>query len=266
MRRTAIFRLLLILTLIPVSSCARQPQETTLTVMAAASLSDAFTRIGAQFEEDHPGVRVAFNFAGSQQLAQQIAQGAAADVFASANLKQMNAAVQAGRIQPGAVQIFASNRLVMIYAVDNPAGVRALEDLAREGVKLVLAAGEVPAGQYTLEFLDKAGAAASFGAGYKAAVLANVVSYEDNIRIVLTKVALGEADAGIVYASDVTGAEAGQVGIAAIPDALNVLAVYPAAPLSDSEQPELAVQFVDLLLAPQGQALLVEYGFQPPTP
>lgn len=259
-----LLRLLLILILLPLSACA--PRETTLTVMAAASLSDAFTEIGAQFEADHPGARVVFNFAGSQQLAQQIAQGAAADVFASANQKQLDAAVQTGRIQPGAVQVFASNRLVMIYATGNPAGVRALEDLARDGVKLVLAAGEVPAGQYTLEFLEKAEAAGSFGAGYQAAVLANVVSYEDNIRAVLTKVALGEADAGIVYASDITGAEAGQVEQIDIPDALNVIAVYPAAPLADSAQPELAAQFVTLLLAPEGQEVLAKYGFLPPEP
>ena len=259
-------RLVLILILLPLSACARQPQETTLTVMAAASLSDAFTEIGVLFEQDHPGARVAFNFAGSQQLAQQLSQGAAADVFASANQKQMDAAVQAGRIQPGAVQVFASNRLVMIYATHNPAGVSALEDLARPGVKLVLAAGEVPAGQYTLEFLEKAEAAGTFGAGYQAAVLANVVSYEDNIRAVLTKVALGEADAGIVYASDITGAEAAQVGQIDIPAALNVIAVYPIAPLADSAQPDLAAQFVALLLAPEGQEVLAKHGFLPPTP
>ena len=158
------------------------------------------------FEADHPGVTAVFNFAGSQQLAQQINEGAPADVFASANKKQMDVVIEAGGIVSGTQQTFAKNRLVVIFPKDNPAGLAELKDLANPDSKLVLAAKEVPVGQYSLDFLDKAVADTAFGATFKDDVLKNVVSYEDNVKAVLTKVALGEADAGIVYLSDISGA------------------------------------------------------------
>lgn len=232
-----------------------------LTVFAAASLTDAFTRLGQQFEAEHPGARVSFNFGGSQTLAQQIGEGAPADVFASANRAQMQVAIDSGRIVSGTQQTFARNRLVVIYPAGNPAGLAALPDLARPGLQLVLAAAEVPVGQYSLDFLDKAAADPAFGPTYKEAVLANVVSYEENVRAVLTKVALGEADAGLVYASDVTGDGAAAVERLNIPDAFNTLAAYPLAALTDSAQPALAQAFVEFILSAEGQAVLAEYGF-----
>jgi len=234
-----------------------------LTVFAAASLTEAFAGLGKQFEAEHPGVTVVFNFASSNQLAQQINQGAPADVFASANRTQMQAAIDAGRIVSGTQQTFVRNRLVVIYPLDNPAGLRALQDLATPGVKVVFAAREVPIGQYSLDFLDKAADDASLGGSFKEGVLANVVSYEENVRAVLIKVVLGEADAGIVYTSDITGDNANQVGRIDIPDTLNTIATYPIAALSDSEQPQLAQAFVDLVLSPAGQDLLEQYGFIP---
>lgn len=233
----------------------------TLTVMAAASLSEPFEVIGAQFEAAHPGVKVAFSFAGSQQLAQQLANGAPADVFASASAKYIDAAVEAGRMQAGAAQVFATNRLVVIVPAGNPAGLTKLEDLARPGIKLVLAAKEVPAGAYSLEFLDKA--AGEMGAAFKGAVMGNVASYEENVKAVLAKVRLGEADAGIVYSSDAATAQ-GAVRVMDIPDALNVVARYPLAVSSDSRHADLAAAFVDYVLSAQGQAALAEAGFLPP--
>lgn len=239
------------------------PSTTTLTVLAAASLSEPFEVIGAQFEAAHPGVRVVFSFANSQQLARQMAGGAPADVFASASEKYINTAVESGRVQAGSVQVFAANRLTAIVPADNPAGLTALEDLARPGLKLVLAAPETPAGSYTLEFLDKA--AAVLGTTYKDAVLANVVSYEDTVKAVLAKVRLGEADAGIVYGSDaVTALDA--VRVIAIPEALNVAARYPLAVIADSPNAALAEAFVAYVLSPQGQAALTEAGFSPVEP
>jgi molybdate transport system substrate-binding protein len=237
------------------------PAEATLTVFAAASLTDAFNEIGRAFEAANPGVTVAFNFAGSNQLATQIAEGAPADVFASANQAQMDAAVESGRIDPGAATIFAANRLVVVLPADNPAGIAALPDLAKPDTLIVLAAEEVPVGRYSLEFLDKASADPAFDAGFKEAVLGNVVSYEENVRSVLNKVALGEADAGIVYTSDLAGVE----GVASleIPDALNVLAAYPIAPLNDSALGETAAAFVSYVLGGEGQAALTAYGFGP---
>ncbi len=241
--------------------CAPQAKPVTLTVLAAASLKASFEELGGQFEAAHPGLTIAFNFAGSQQLAEQLAQGAPADVFASANQKQMDAAVTAGRVEPNTAQIFVQNRLVVIMPKDNPAGLTSLADLAQSGYKLVLAAKEVPVGGYTLEFLDKAAAAGTFGAEYKQKVLANVVSYEENVKSVLTKVALSEAEAGIVYSSDVTGEDAAKVIKIDIPVALNVVATYPIAVINDSSQAALAKAFVDLVLSETGQAVLEKNGF-----
>ena len=229
--------------------------------MAAASLTGAFEEIGGLFERQHAGVRVVFNFAGSQQLAQQIAQGAPADVFASANQAHMDAVIQSGQVQAGAVQTFASNRLVVIYPKENPAGITALQDLATPGVKIVLAATEVPVGQYAIAFLDKAGQDPGFGHSFKADVVRNVVSYEDNVKAVLTKVSLNEADAGIVYITDAASAPEDTIRQIEIPHAYNVIAHYPTTVIRESKNPELARAFVDLLLSRQGQEILSSYGF-----
>ncbi len=235
----------------------------TLTVFAAASLAQAFAELGERFEVQHPGVEVVFNFAGSQQLAQQLAQGAPGDVFASADAAQMSITIERGRVRPGAPRDFARNRLVVVYPKDNPAGLVDLRDLARPGLRgrLVLAAAAVPAGAYTLHFLDKASADPRFGAQFKDAVLSNAGSYEENVRAALSKVVLGEAFAGIVYESDVAGEAANEVGHIEIPDALNVLATYPIAPIADSARPDLAQAFVDFVLSPEGQDVLAKHGF-----
>ncbi len=238
--------------------------RTTLTVLAAASLLDAFNDLGAQFEASRSGVSVDFNFAGSQQLAQQISSGAPADVFASANRQQMDVAVKTGRIDGSQVKIFAQNRLVVVYPQDNPGKLASLQDLARPGLKLVFAAKEVPVGQYSLDFLQNASQDPAYGAGFAQNVLKNVVSYEENVKAVLTKVSLGEADAGIVYTTDAASDPAAKVSQLSIPDALNVIASYPIAALKDSPNPALAGAFVDLVLSAQGQATLAKYGFLPP--
>ncbi len=232
----------------------------TLNVFAAASLTDAFGEIGEAFSAANPGTEVVFNFAGSNQLATQIGQGAPADLFASANGTQMIAAIDSGRIISGTQRTFVRNRLVVITPSDNPAGLTTLQDLATPGVKIVFAAAEVPVGQYTQTFLDKADADGALGADYKAAVIANVVSYEANVRAVLTKVTLGEADAGVVYTSDV-GAATEKVIQIEIPDALNTIASYPIAPVADSAHPAMAQHFMDYLLGTEGQQLLARHGF-----
>lgn len=279
------FRLLLALTLVALLSAACSPtaaqtpaiqapvatsaptgapaQPATLAVFAAASLTEAFTELGRAFEAAHPGVTVSFNFGASSQLAQQLKAGAPADVFASANQAQLAAAIDAGRIVTGTQQTFVRNRLVVILPQNNPGDVASLRDLARPGLLLVLAAAEVPAGQYALDFLGKAAQDPGFGASFKAEVLANVVSYEENVRAVLAKVSLGEADAGIVYTSDISGAGGANVARLDIPDALNAIAAYPIAPVADAAQPALAQAFIALVLSPEGQAILERYGFMP---
>jgi molybdate transport system substrate-binding protein len=237
--------------------------ERVLTVFAAASLKDALEALEPTFEAANPGVDVVLNLGGSQQLAQQVANGAPADLFAAANLRQMDVAVAAGRVLTTAVQTFAGNRLVVVTPAENPAALSELADLARSGIKLVLASESVPAGAYTLEMLANAAAAPGFAPDFDTAVVSNVVSYEENVRSVLNKVLLGEADAGIVYASDVTPDVVEHVRTIAIPAEINVVARYPVAPIADAPSPDAAQAFIDLLLSEDGQAALEAFGFLP---
>jgi molybdate transport system substrate-binding protein len=266
MSRFRFLSIVLLITALTVSACAPRAAAPAknLTVLAAASLTESFTELGRLFESQNPGVTVTFSFAGSQQLAQQLDQGASADVFASASQKYMDAASQSKRVNPDEAKVFARNRLVVIFPKSNPAGLQDLKDLAKPGLKLVLADKSVPAGQYSLDFLDKAGKDPAYAAAFGANVLKNVVSYEENVRSVLTKVSLGEADAGIVYVTDISAAAADQVGRLDIPDTLNTLAVYPIAPIADSSNAATANAFVALVLSPEGQAVLARYGFLPP--
>lgn len=243
------------------SAAPLEPAE--LNVFAAASLTDAFNEMAQTFSAEHPGVNLTFNFAGSQQLAQQLGQGAPADVFASANRSQMNVAIEGGRVVSGTAETFVRNRLAVIYPTDNPAGITQLQDLAKPGVKVILAAKEVPVGQYSLDFLGKAISDTAFSPTYMDDVLKNVVSYEENVRAVLTKIALGEGDVGLVYTSDITGDGADKVGRLDIPDTLNTIATYPIAVVSDSAAPAQAQAFVDYILSLEGQAVLEKYGFIP---
>lgn len=243
----------------PATSSAAAAEARTLTVFAAASLTSAFTEIGANFDAANPGVTTTFNFAGSQALRTQIEEGAPADVFASANAKEMDALVASAFVQEGAPQIFLNNKLVVILPADNPAGLDSLDDLANDGVKVVLAAEEVPVGKYARQSLELMNA--SYGADFKDKVLANVVSNEDNVKQVVAKVQLGEADAGIVYVSDVIAAR--DVRALEIPNALNVVAAYPIAPLATSANFELAEAFAAYVLSAEGQAILQKWGFVP---
>lgn len=247
------------------SRIEKNDAETELVVFAAASLTEVFTELARQFEADNPGVTVILNFAGSQQLAHQLSQGAPADVFASANDRQMAAAIQTGRVREGCQQIFAKNKLVIVYPNENPAGIHTLSDLARAEQRLILAAPEVPAGLYAQSFLQAATADPAFGPEFHDGVVDNIVSYEENVRAVLSKVRLGEADAGIVYASDVSGEMTSQLGTIEIPDRLNQVASYPIAPIKNSSQLKLAQAFIDLVLSNRGQQLISSFGLTPIT-
>ena len=234
-----------------------------LTVFAASSLTDAFSAIGKQFEAQYPETTITFNFSGSQQLAHQLAQGAPADVLASANIAQMQAAIKSHRIRPDTHQTFAQNRLVVIYPRDNVPQIRTLNMLTTPGIKVVLAAEAVPAGRYAQRFLDQANQNPEFLNDYKHKVLLNTVSFEQNVRAVLSKVALGEADAGIVYTSEARTKHADKIGRVQIPDTLNVIANYPIAAISDGSQRDLANQFIAFVLSLRGQATLARFGFTP---
>jgi len=249
----------------PTSAPTEAPTEVpteapTLNVFAAASLTDAFTEIGENFQSANPGVQVTFNFAGSQALRTQIEEGAPADVFASASGKEMDALVTSAHVAESTAQVFLKNKLVVILPADNPARLEKLEDLAKPGTKLVLAAEEVPVGNYARQALDLMNS--SFGTDFKDKVLANVVSNEDNVKQVVSKVQLGEADAGIVYTSDAIAAP--ELKTIEIPTELNVIASYPIAPVAESESADLATAFIDYVLSSEGQAILQKWGFAPP--
>jgi molybdate transport system substrate-binding protein len=231
---------------------------TTLTVFAAASLRDVFGTLGATFEREHPGSKVQFNFAGSQELRTQIEHGAPADVFASADTKHMDLAHKAGLVDAPAV--FASNAPVIVVPAGNPAKVQSLGDLATVK-RLVIGAPEVPIGAYTLQILDKA--RSRHGADFPVRVQARVVSRELNVRQVLTKVTLGEADAGIVYRTDARSA-GDKVRIVEIPTDLNVVAEYPIATVARGPQRELARAWMTLVTGPVGQTALQDAGFGGP--
>jgi molybdate transport system substrate-binding protein len=234
--------------------------QSTLTVFAASSLTEAFTEIESAFEAANTGVDVVYNFGSSSTLATQIVEGAPGDVFASANNTQMNV-VRDAELLAGRPRTFVKNRLVLIVPADNPANVQGLADLDNEGLRLVVAAPDVPVRQYTDTMLERMATSPLYGEEFRAAVVANIVSEEDNVRQVVSKVVLGEADAGIVYVSDVTPDTASQVIAFPIPDALNTIATYPTAVLSGSADPELAQTFVDYLLSDEGQDTLVRWNF-----
>lgn len=233
----------------------------TLTVFAAASLKEPFDQIGKAFEAQNKEISVLFNYAGSQQLAQQIIAGARADIFASANQKQIDLVTATGIIAHDSQVIFAQNYLIIIYPLENPGGISRLEDLEKKGLRLVVAAKEAPVGQYTLEFLQKAAQSEKLPKQYKEHVLANVVSFEENVKAVLSKVALGEADAGIVYLSDISGDT--KVRKLEIPEELNIKAIYLIAPLQGSIHKLIANRFIDFVLSEQGQEVIADHSFVP---
>lgn len=249
----------------PLASYYGLGQAADLTVFAAASLTDAFREVGGAFERAYPGSRVSFNFAGSQQLALQIEQGAQADVLATADQRTLDRLVAAGFIDPADAVTFAHNRMVVILPADNPGRVESLEGLAQPDVKLLLAGPEVPAGAYARQVLDNLAADPAYGAGFKAAVLGNLISNEENVKQVVAKVQLGEADAGIVYSSDVTPGVAGQLRRIEIPERFNVVAAYPIAVLSSAPPLAPARQFVEFVLGPDGRRILKRWGLSPAT-
>lgn len=256
-----IYTAAIVLVIITTRAISQQQDQTELTIFAAASLGEVFKALGKEFQSTHPQIRLEFNFAGSQQLVQQISQGGTPDVFASANVKQMDAAVKTGRIDSSSVRIFARNRLVVISPHDNQTEITSLNDLALPNIKIVLAANVVPVGEYSLEFLTKCDRADNFSSHFKENVLRNVVSYEENVRAVLAKVILGECDAGIVYTTDIATDTSKRIRQITIPDNLNVIAEYPVAVIKDSKQEEVAKEFVRYLCSNEGQSVLQRFGF-----
>ncbi|HMF41735.1 MAG TPA: molybdate ABC transporter substrate-binding protein [Polyangia bacterium] len=239
------------------AGCAKPGAGRELIVFEASSLKDAFAKLAPPFEQANGAAKVIPNAAGSQELRTQIEHGAAADVFASADRKQMDAlAAQGLVISP---LVFTCNEPVLVVRTGLAATIKTLADLPR-AERIVIGAPEVPIGAYTIQILQKA--AATLGPDFPGRVQAKVASRELNVRQVLAKVVLGEADAGFVYRSDANAA-AGKVAVVAIPPDTNVVAEYPIAALKAAPHPDLAGRWIELVRSPTGAAALREAGFAP---
>lgn len=231
-----------------------------LMVFAAASLTEPFTEIGKQLDLSHPGLRVVYNFGGSSTLRTQLEQGAQADVFASADAVQMDLAKKNGVVRE-ASPLFVKNRLVVIVPKENSAKIATFCDLGKPGLKLNLAHANVPVGNYSRRAFSKANAAC--GSDFEQSALNNLVSEEENVKQVVTKVQLGEVDAGIVYVSDVTPKVSAAVHTVAIPDEYNQIAAYPIALTKEVRNQAAAQTFIGFVLSAEGQAILKAHGFIP---
>lgn len=235
--------------------------EEQLVVSAASSLKDAFVEIGKVFEAEHPGKKVSFNFAGSNQLANQIEQGAPVDVFASADMAYVQRL--ANKNLTGESAVLAKNKMILIVAKSTKVKIDALPDLANKGVRLIVPAKQVPAAIYARQVLTKADQAGLYGAGFSSRVLGNAVSEESDVRMAVMKVAMGEGDAGIVYASDVIGDVRSKVRVISIPDQFNAVAEYGVATVKNSSHPDTAKAFYAFLQSPKGESILVKSGLLP---
>ncbi len=240
----------------PTSSPTAAP--VTLNVFGAASLKAAFGEIKTKFEAANPNVTVTYNFNGSNTLAQQISSGAPADVFASADTKNMDKVSSLVNTP----QTFAKNKVIVIIPANNPGNIKTLHDLANKGVKIAVAHSSVPVGNYTLQVLNKLGQSSEYGSAYESAVKANFVTQETSVTGVVQKVELGEVDAGFVYISDAYAAGS-KVSSISIPDQYNVIASYPIATVKASAHQSTAEAFVAYVLSADGQAILAQYHFLP---
>lgn len=233
-----------------------------LTVFAASSLTDAYNEIATVLMEQNEGLTITVETAGSQSLVTQLEEGAYADVLATANSATMERAVAASLIAGDPID-FTGNRLVIVTPPDNPAGIETIDDLSGDGIRLVLANPDVPAGNYAaIAFCDYS-AAEGAPDGFVEAVNANIVSEEVDVRSVLAKVQLGEADAGVVYASDAVASEMNGVPLNVIefPGSISTRAEYPIAAISGGEE-GAARAFINFVLSDEGQAILKKYGFE----
>jgi molybdate transport system substrate-binding protein len=242
------------------SARPRADDSKELVIDAAASLREVFQTLATSFEKQHKGVTVRLSFAGSQELRVQIENGAKVDVFASADQKHMAALEKQGLAKTPV--LFAQNEPVLVVPANNPAQLAAFPDLPK-AEHVVFGVPQVPIGAYTETILANSGR--TYGKAFRDTVVGHIRSRELNVRQVLTKVMLGEADAGIVYRTDALTAK-DRVKIIAIPDTVNVVADYPIAALTNAPQPALAAAWISLVRGPEGQAALAAAGFKAPSP
>jgi len=255
-------KILIMLVLLACLSPALAEEGERLTVFCGAGLTGALSEIGGIYE-NATNISVEFNFDGVPALRSQIEQGAYADILVSANLKHMNALKSEGFINNSTVEVFARNKVAIIVPNDNPASITGLKDLASPGVKILMGTKDLPAGDYALQVLDKLAADPEYGPAYRESVLSNVVSQETTVNRIVSKIALGEADAGFAFISDVSPQMVGKVTRILIPEKCNVVGDFPVAVLSQSKYPVEAQAFLDMIMSTEGQSILGKYGFIP---
>ncbi|MCY4105146.1 MAG: molybdate ABC transporter substrate-binding protein [Chloroflexi bacterium] len=252
--------LLLLLTVALSLFTACGQTDDTLIIFSATSLTDAQEEMASVFAAEHPDINIQLNFASSSTLATQIIEGAKADLFASANILQMERIAEAGLLHEEA-ETFASNRVVLIVPSTNPKNIQGLADLTAPGLRIILALPGTPIRAYTDHLLSSA--AADQDGEYLNSVLANVRSEEATVRLVLSKVVLGEADAAFVYLSDITAEVRDEIAIIATPVEYQSEIVYPVAILDEASPKELAASYIEFMLSPVGQSILAKWGFVP---
>jgi molybdate transport system substrate-binding protein len=254
--------LLTLLLLVLATGCGvRSSNTSTIIVYAAASLTDVMTDLARTYELRNPGREIVFNFGSSSQLALQILDGAPADLFASANLDQLERVGREGELD-GSIERFATNRLVLITPVDNTSGIRGLADLGSKDLQLIVAVEGVPIREYTEQVFGTLAEQPDFGPEWLNQVRKNVVSEEESVRFLSAKVALGEASAAIVYRSDVTPDLRDRLSVFEIDHDLSPLAEYYVAPIAGGARSS-SLGFVEFILSPQGQSVLESWGFGP---
>lgn len=238
------------------------PPEYRLVISAAASLKDVVQEAGRRFEQHHPNCKVHYNFSNSAQLSSQIEQGAPVDIFASADMADVQRLADKRLIADRAV--LARNALAVIVSKQAAGRIRTLQDLAGPNIRLVLAAPRVPIARYARQFLGNADRAGTYGPDYSTRVLKNLVSEEPDVRMIVTKVALGEGDAGIVYISDVTKDVRDKLGTIEIPKKLNVVANYGVGIVRNSPNPNAAVHMYEMLRSKEFAEICIKHRFLPP--
>jgi molybdate transport system substrate-binding protein len=246
----------------PTSAPTDPPKNVSLKIFAPSSFIDVAKEITTAYETANPGVKLAIEFGHSPTQRLQFTQGATGDVFITASQKDMDDAVADGTVAGDQPKVFATNKLVVILPAKNPATLQKLEDLANADVRVLVAVVDTPIGKVTQTMLDKW--EKQFGPGYKAKLLANVVSNESGVKPIVSKIKLGEADAGFVFVTDAVGAP--DLTTISIPAELNMVTQLNVAPLAKAANPDYAASFSAFLVSPEGQEILKKWGFLPGKP
>ncbi|MCC6442148.1 MAG: molybdate ABC transporter substrate-binding protein [Armatimonadetes bacterium] len=262
MRSTRLTGLLWVCLFLLTAAALPAPAKGRLMIYAAGSLTDPFHDLKKVFEAGHPGVEVELNLAGSPELRTQIELGAPWDIFASADMQNMQALQkQHMALKP---RVFARNRVCVIVPKANRARIRTLADLARPGIRIVAGHENLPIGKYMVKILDKMDRSGQFGSGFKDRVLKNIASRELNVKQIVAKIGMDDFDAGFAFVTDITPAVRKNATLLSVPAALNIIAAYPIAVSKTAPAPALAQEFVKLVVSPQGQRILKRYGFLKP--